>query len=369
MSFLRRPHPLVGLLGALAALSLAACSDAPSGAPAGEWLQGDLHLHSSHSTDALDNPPAQVIAKAESLGMDYFVFTDHDNHVQGNVTTWSDPDYRSDAMVLLYGIEWTTARAHANLFGAEPWDHPRLYALREGDAAPAIEEAHAQGLHFSINHPLNSDPWEHSFDLPFDSIEVWNALYVAPSPNRQAIGLWDGLLKGGRRLTARGGSDVHHQEGVESTILNVGNPTTHVFARARTPEAILDSLKAGHVSISYAPAAERLDFTADADGDGGFEAIVGDDLEGRGQEIAFRVEIVGFRPGAPYEVTVLKDGEPFLVEQVGEPVLTYSDAPAAGQRAYYRVELRGDVPLAPPSFAVLYGDFVAMTNPIYVSFR
>src|SRR5581483_12011313 len=183
----------------------------------------------------------------------------------------------------------------------------------------------------------------------------WNALYVAPTPNRETIELWDGLLQGGRRLTARGGSDVHHQEGVESTILNVGNPTTHVFARERTARAILDALQAGHVSISYAPAAERLDFTADADGDGRFEPIVGDDVD-------------GFRPGAPYEVEVLKDGEPFLVEQVDEAVLTFSDATPAGRRAYYRVELRGEVPLAPPSFAVLYGDFIAMTNPIYVGF-
>ena len=116
----------------LALTALAACSDAPnSNAPAGEWLKGDLHLHSAHSNDALDDPEDVVIAKAEALGMDYFVFTDHDNHVQGHIATWADPAYHSDKMVLLYGVEWTTAHGHANVFGTAPWDHLRLYALRD----------------------------------------------------------------------------------------------------------------------------------------------------------------------------------------------------------------------------------------------
>src|SRR5687767_6270742 len=100
----------------LLALSLCAgaCSDDgaasdPRGAtaPPGSWFKGDLHLHSSHSTDALDNPVDVVIAKAESLGMDYFTFTDHDNHVDGNVTTWDDPAYASSSMLVFYGIEYT----------------------------------------------------------------------------------------------------------------------------------------------------------------------------------------------------------------------------------------------------------------------
>ena len=98
-------------LAMLVSLVAAGCGDAPMGppAPTGEWLRGDLHLHSSHSTDALDNPVDVVIARAEGLGMDYFVFTDHDNHVNGAITTWSDPLYASDQMVMLYGTEFTTA--------------------------------------------------------------------------------------------------------------------------------------------------------------------------------------------------------------------------------------------------------------------
>lgn len=349
--------------------ALVACGEGPSsGPPAGEWLKGDLHLHSAHSTDALDNPEAEVIAKAEALGMDYFVFTDHDNHVQGHITTWDDPAYHSDTMVMLYGVEWTTARGHAGIFGTAPWDHLRLYAIRDGDGAASVAEAHALGLHFSVNHPANGDPWEHSFDIDFDSIEVWNAIWVVPARNVEAVKIWDRILAGGRRLPARGGSDVHHQTGLESEILNVGNPTTFIFARERSAKAILDGLKAGHASISYAPSAERVDFSADANDDGTFEAIVGDNIDGRGQAINFRIEIVGFRAGSTYAITVVKDGTTFLTQQLDSPVTTFTDAPPAGQRSYYRVEVRGAVPDAPVQYAVLYGDVIALTNPIYVSF-
>lgn len=354
-------------LGALVACGEGRSGGPSSGPPAGEWLKGDLHLHSSHSNDAQDNPVGAVIAKAEELGMDYFVFTDHDNHVLGNITTWGDPAYRSDKMIMIYGTEWTTARGHANVFGTSPWDHSRLWAIRDGDGATSVAEAHALGLHFSINHPASGDPWEHSFDIAFDSMEVWNAVYVFPS-NAQAISLWDSLLTGGRRLSARGGSDVHHQQGFESMVLNVGNPTTFIYSRERTSAAVLEALKAGHVSISYAPSAERVDFVADADSDGIFETIIGGNIDGKGQTIRFRIEIVGFRAGAPYDVSVFKDGVLFQSAQLDSPELQFDDTPAAGQRAYYRVEVRGDVPEAPVGFAAPYGDFVAMTNPIYVSF-
>jgi hypothetical protein len=48
------------------------------------------------------------------------------------------------------------------------------------------------------------------------------------------------------------------------------------------------------------------------------------------------------------------------------PRLTF--APPGRPTHYYRVELHGAVPDAPRDFASLYGDFISMSNPIYVSF-
>jgi hypothetical protein len=366
-----------------ASLLAIGCSDGESGAagdpkvqaPPGTWLKGDLHLHSAHSTDALDNPVDAVIARAESVGMDYFTFTDHDNHVEGNIATWDDPAYTSERMLMLFGVEYTTARAHVNFFSTARWDHLALWALRDGEAKPYLDEAHRQGLHASINHPFNADPWEHSFDLDFDSIEVWNALSALPTGNSALPGnsatleKWDELLTNGRRIAGRGGSDVHHQEGLESMILNVGNPTTWIRARERTGAAVIEALKAGRVSISYAPAAERVDFTADADGDRTYEAVIGSNIASRGAPIEFRIEIMGFRPGAAYNVTVIKDGATFQELVLDRASATFTDAPAAGARAYYRLEVSGETPEAPTPYLSLYGGLIAITNPIYVGYE
>jgi hypothetical protein len=336
------------------------------------WLKGDLHLHSSYSTDALDNPVAQVRDLAESFGMDYFVYTDHDNHVNGDIQTWADPEYRSDTMLLLYGTEYTTARGHANFFGTAPWDHLQLWALRDdpGDGAVIAAKARELGLHFSINHPINGDPWEFSFDISFDSMEVWNAMWRVPTNNGEALALWDTLLMGGRRVPGRGGSDVHHQMTFEANLLNVGNPTTWVLAAERTPQAVLDGIAAGRVSVSYSPGGERLELWADGDGDGEYETAMGDSLPLRGADepLALQVRVEGFRAGAPYELVIVRDG---LAE---DPVpltaatydLTLTDATAP---TYVRVELRGEVPLAVAmDSALLYGDQVALSNPIYVGY-
>ena len=341
-----------------------------SSAPVGQWLSGDMHLHSDHSTDAADSPVADLVAVAEAAGFGYFVLTDHDNHVEGAITTWSDPAYQSDSMTLLYGTEWTTGMGHANLFGTAPWDHPSLYAIRDGDGAASIAAAHDQGLHFSVNHPINDDGWEHSFDLAYDSMEIWNAVFLIPNANPDAIALWDDLLRGGRRLTGRGGSDHHHLSGIESLVLDVGNPTTWIFVEEDSPQAVLDGLKAGHVSISYAPSAERIDFTADADGDGIHEAMMGDDIASDiDRTVAFRIEIDRMRAGASYDISVLKDGEAFEEWTTASRELTFEDTIAAGERTYYRVEVRGETPDAPALSSVAFDGFVGMTNPIYVGYE
>jgi hypothetical protein len=334
----------------------------------GIWLKGDLHVHSAHSSDAQDSPVADVIAKAEQLGLDYLAITDHDNHVEGQLTTWNDVAHHSDELMLLYGVEWTTGLGHANLFSSAPFDHAALYALRDGPGRTSIEAAHAQGIHFSVNHPAAKDLWEHGFELSYDSMEVWTAVFLVPNSNDRAIELWDDVLRGGRRMTARGGSDSHHQHDAESLLFDIGNPTTWVRAREVSTAAVLEALKAGRVSVSYAPAAERVELRADADGDGTFEALMGDSIPADGADLALQVEVVGFRSGAGYELTLVKNGETFTSAPLHSAITTFRDTVAPGERAYYRAELRGDTPLAPLISSLGFGRFIALTNPIYVGF-
>ncbi len=98
----------------------------PCPAQAGQWLRGDLHSHSTYSDG--DSPPADVVAEAERLGLDFFALTDHDGSMSGEPLHWSDPGYASDEVVLLYGMEWTTALGHANVWAASPFDYGPLWA-------------------------------------------------------------------------------------------------------------------------------------------------------------------------------------------------------------------------------------------------
>jgi hypothetical protein len=267
-------------------------------------------------------------------------------------------------MIMLYGVEWTTALGHANFFGIEPWDHPALYALREGDPQDVADEAKAQGLHFSVNHPSNGDPWEYGFDHDFDSMEVWNAMYgLPPTENDLTAALWDELLMTGRRIAGRGGSDCHHQEGFEASMFNVGNPTTWVYVESATPQAVLDALRGGRATIGYSPLGERIELWADADDDGTFEAMMGDEVVDS-DALQLQVRIVGARPGASYDVTVIGDGA--VVEMNTLTSGTWSFSPPSPHASYYRVEVRGETPEAPPSGQGFFGGVVGLTNPIFV---
>ncbi|MBW2184376.1 MAG: CehA/McbA family metallohydrolase, partial [Deltaproteobacteria bacterium] len=128
----------------------------------GQWYKGDLHAHSTHSDG--DSPVADIIARAEDLGLNFFALTDHDTSVKGNPSHFSDPDYYSEKMVLLYGVEWTSTLGHANIWSSAPFAYQELWqANRENDAAAAIAAAHTQEALFSVNHPAASlcCPWEY----------------------------------------------------------------------------------------------------------------------------------------------------------------------------------------------------------------
>jgi hypothetical protein len=154
---------------------------------AGEWLKGDLHSHSIYSDG--DSSVADVIASAEMKGLDFFVLTDHDTYMGGVPFHWFDADYVSDAMVLLYGGEWTTGRGHANVWASRPFLYESLWeANQDNDPQEAVYAAHNQDALFSINHP--SHPFVVEWQCPLvndvDCIEVWNGPTVISQSYRAA---------------------------------------------------------------------------------------------------------------------------------------------------------------------------------------
>ncbi len=349
----------------------------------GVWLKGDLHLHSRHSKDSSNNSEAKIIHFAESVGMDYICITDHDNHVQGDVAhnTWTDPEFKSDSVLLLYGAEWTTTRGHGNAFSARPYDHQRLYDVRDQRDIVVGAVKKELGIHLSANHPSGKDHFGFSYDM-VDSIEVWNSAYW--SKNANAIMIWDDMLSSGRKLTGRGGSDSHHgiPDSPELAGKNtsqrqanyVGTPTTWVFAKKRTLQSVVDALTNGRVAVSANPYAPRVEFYADLDQDGKMDMMMGDNTKPTGKAVTFRVQLTGNTvAGAAYTIHIVKDGNPFNTLQAtgGKTTMVeFTDTPNIVGRTYYRVEVEGPPTAYPqvPGSTALNGNRVGLSNPIYFNF-
>ncbi|PWS28596.1 histidinol-phosphatase [Pedobacter yonginense] len=348
----------------------------------GIWLKGDLHVHSRHSTESSNNSVAKIINFSKSVGMDYMAITDHDNHVKGDVAhhTWTDPEFKSDSLLLLYGAEWTTTRGHGNVFSDKPYNHQQLYDIRDARDVNIAKVKNSLGVHLSANHPSGKDNFGFSYDL-VQSIEVWNSA-VWPK-NANAIMIWDDMLSSGRMITGRGGSDAHHgvPTSTEKPSSNtyqaeynyIGTPTTWVFAKERSLKAVVDALNNGNVSVSSNPFAPRVEFYADFKGNGKFEMMMGNTAISTGKPIQFQVQLIGkLLPKEQYTITVIKNGSKLNAFQVtGEmPALQFTDAPALQGRTYYRVTVEGkntEYPEVPKS-AALSEKMVALSNPIYFNF-
>lgn len=348
----------------------------------GVWLKGDLHVHSRHSTESSNNAISKIVNFSKSVGMDYLCITDHDNHVNGDVAhhTWADPEFKSDSLLLLYGAEWTTTRGHGNVFSDKPYDHQRLYDIRDARDVNIGQVKKSLGIHLSANHPSGKDNFGFSYDL-VQSIEVWNSA-VWPK-NANAIMIWDDMLSSGRMMTGRGGSDAHHgtptaaekpgANTYQAEFNYVGTPTTWVFASERSLTAIIDALNHGKVSVSSNPFAPRVEFYADAKGNGKFDMMMGDNTVSTGKPVKFQVQLTGnLLADENYTVTVIKNGRKLNSFQLKSemPVATFTDTPELNGRSYYRVTVEGKntpYPQVPKSMA-LSENMIALSNPIYFNF-
>jgi hypothetical protein len=350
----------------------------------GLWLKGDLHLHSDHSKDASNNPVSKFVAFGKSVGMDYLCITDHDNHVNGDIAhnTWTDPDFNSKSVLMLYGGEWTTTRGHGNVFSAVPYDHQLLYNVRDERDAKIGAVKNKLGIHLSANHPSGKDHFGFSYDM-INSIEVWNSAIW--SNNANAIMIWDDMLSSGRKLTGRGGSDSHHgtpetpaqatKNSYQAKANYVGTPTTWVFATSRTSQAVIDALTSGRVSISENPYAPRVEFYADLNQDGKMDMMMGDNTKASGKVVSFRVQLSGnVVKGATYTVNVVKNGNPYTTLPIvanDTASVNFIDTPALAGRTYYRVVVEGPPTAYPevPQSTALSGKMVGLSNPICFNFN
>jgi hypothetical protein len=278
-------------------------------------------------------------------------------------------------MALMRGMEWG-GEMHAGAFGQNA---PIAVSSTQSGAALVTEidtiiaDVHAKGGVFSLNHPVDKGKIWAVMPADFDAIEIWNGAWSMESYskseqsdldkqmndlgltqagitnphiqaavadqrgsyNLQALTLYESYLSAGRRIAAVGGGDRH-------MLFTQGHPTTHIYARSKTPQGMLDGIREARTYVSRTPAGPLVDFSADSNGDGIFEALIGDDVVA-GAQANFRVVVEGAIGG---RVDLIKNGAVLFSEPMlsNTHILTLNDTPAAGD--WYRVDVYEKIPAA-----------------------
>ena len=174
-------------------------------------LRAELHCHSSLSYDGRD-PVEMLLAQAEAVGLDVLAVTDHDE-----IDASLDAAERAEeyGLVGIPGMEVTSEAGHVLALGIEELIPPGLPFVE------TLDRIWEQGGIAVVPHPFQRS--RHG---------------VAPHiSNRTAE-----TFAASRNLPMTAGSDAHIAE-------MVGQAVTEIDADERTPEAVLDAIRAGRTSV------------------------------------------------------------------------------------------------------------------------
>ena len=253
------------------------------------WYSGDLHAHSSHSDGK--NSVSQVAYSMLASDVDFAVLTDH-NTVAG-LDEWAE--LKSTKFLPIPGLEITTRAlpdvvknqkskgfGHQNaigvtdLVGAKDAKNDSIW-LRYTfsnwiDVQAAIDEAHAKGGLYMLNHPFWLGGWPNGTistwgDIhDYDAIEVWNGWPVPFMPesyanetemaNTMAMQAWFEMLNAGNRVAGWGTSDTHDVYGLAGNNQPArfrtvsGNARTYVHSGDLGMDDVKDALKAGKAFVT-----------------------------------------------------------------------------------------------------------------------
>jgi PHP domain len=290
------------------------------------WYAGDFHVHSSESGDAKATMD-EVAAFAKSRGLDFIELSEHNTRSQ--LDYYADVQARHPGLLLIPGVEFTTFNGHANGIGATEWVDHRLGldgATMETAAAALV----GQGAALSINHPvldLGNNcigcAWKHPIPREhLSAVEIQTGGYDKTGVlfSKQALAFWDRLLNQGLHVAPIGGSDDHRGGmGTDAFSSPIGNPTTMVFARGLSAEAIVEAVKAGRTVVKLqGPNDPMVELHLG-------EAGIGDTVKAGAPEVRARVtggagaQLKWVVDGVAREDVIAVEGDDFEATLVMEP--------------------------------------------------
>ncbi|MGI9293870.1 MAG: CehA/McbA family metallohydrolase [Pseudomonadales bacterium] len=216
------------------------------------WYRGDLHCHTFHS-DARGSPDT-LAQNARIQGLDFLAVTDHNTTTQweyfGSAST--------EELVFIPGMEVTTYRGHANIFGLTEWIDFRLGG--SADLRALVDEARRQGALLSINHDKEPLPWSYQYPA-IDCLEVFHSHWL--SGNDGILKRYDHLLAQGHRISLIGGSDYHQPEQLQPEgPFGLGKPTTVLWLPHLDIASVIDGLRLGHGYVTESPLGPHISFKA-----------------------------------------------------------------------------------------------------------
>ena len=279
------------------------------------WAKGDCHSHTFHS-DA-KGAPEMLHAQARRAGLDFLFVTDHNTR-----TAWDRYFATASSADLLFlpGLEITTPPGHGNALGIEGWVDFRLEA--KADPHRLVEEVHALGGLFSINHDKPDIPWEHPVPA-MDCMEVWQRHWL--KNNEISLKKYDARLANRRRITAIGGSDWHQPHDLSENPYGLGTPTTALRCAALNRTGIMAALRKGEGYVTESPSGPSLIAT-----------IGGEQMGALMPSSAGRVLSVETYGAVGDDLVLIADGEEIHRQRVDGPRL---DIPLPGDLPYVRTQI------------------------------
>ena len=233
-----------------------------------KWYRGELHAYSTYGGGK--ETVAQLVARAEKLGLDFLAITD-----RNTMAAAQDPAFHSNSVVLIPALEWgDDKKGVALVYG--PRTFPE-YVDSIPQAQAMVDRVQAQGGFIVSAHPcFPTNPWQWGLGF-MNGVEIWCRDWAGTPPmtlkgldnfwhkrekgklvysiafaaategvsaNGQSTLFYDAELVRGAKMCVIGGSSSRAPE------VPMAQPVTYVYGLEKSARGIIDGLRRGRTYIS-----------------------------------------------------------------------------------------------------------------------